>query len=255
MGLRKLLGLERPADKQNIRFKRSYTNSVAGTRAFLHIGKTGGSGVSDLIRDLRAQGYDTPGRLGHQTTLETVCRKYPRAKISIIVRDPLERMISGFNSRLRQGRPRNSNIWTSDEATSFAIFRDAESFLRALISDDEFQRSASAFARASIVHVARGYVFHFRSVEFVAANRNRFYHVGHIDDMRGALVGIFEPIPAAKLDEFYEMTHVSTVKPSSVLNLFSEDELRRLHETLAEEYAIYNYLRGMVPLSVEASPH
>lgn len=256
MGLRKLLGLERPADKQNIRFKRSYTNSVAGTRAFLHIGKTGGSGVGDLIRKLRAQGYDTPGRLDHQTTLESVIRKHPRAKISIIVRDPLERMISGFNSRLRQGRPRyQNNIWTSDEATSFAIFRDAESFLRALISDDEFQRSASAFARASIVHVARGYVFHFRSVEFVAANRNRFYHVGHIDDMRGALAGIFEPIPAAKLDEFYEMTHVSAVKPSSVLNLFSEDELRRLHETLAEEYAIYDYLRGMVPPSVEASPH
>lgn len=81
MGLRKLLGLKRPAEKQNIRFKRSYTNSVAGTRAFLHIGKTGGSGVGDLIRKLRAQGYDTPGRLDHQTTCDWLNLDYRKPDV------------------------------------------------------------------------------------------------------------------------------------------------------------------------------
>ena len=72
---------------------------------FLHIPKTGGSGIRALGRNAVERGLPFPSGFSHGWTLEEIRRRFPQMKLAFILRDPLERAISGFNSRLRQGRP------------------------------------------------------------------------------------------------------------------------------------------------------
>jgi hypothetical protein len=59
-----------------------------------------------------------------------------------VVRDPASRFVSGFNSRLRQGRPRYNMPWTEAERTAFAVYPTADALAQGLADDDPFARRA-----------------------------------------------------------------------------------------------------------------
>lgn len=216
--------------------------------AFLHIGKNAGSTVSDFLLALSERGLRPPVVLGHDWTLEVTARRYPGMKISFLLRDPLDRVISGFNSRLRQGRPRNQNLWRPDEAISFAHFHRIEDFLAACISDNEYQQSAARFARHNIQHVRDGYVHHFGSVEALRRHRHRVHCVGTVDDIDGFLGHLLEPsgidyrVHASLLAD----KHRAAVRGSALLAAYGDTELGRLRAFFADEYAIYEELKTMV---------
>ena len=93
-----------------------------------------------------------------------------RCAMALILRDPLERTISGFNSRLRQGRPTYTSLWKPAEAVAFAQFPDVRRYLDALIADDEWSLSACAYARRHVTHLRWNYRYYFRSAEAVREN-------------------------------------------------------------------------------------
>ena len=67
---------------------------------FLHIGKTGGSAVQHALRSLAREDIVL---CGHDVSLNDVPRG---AKAVASIRHPVDRFVSGFYSRLRQGLPR-----------------------------------------------------------------------------------------------------------------------------------------------------
>ena len=91
--------------------------------------------------------------------------------MALILRDPLERTISGFNSRLRQGRPTYTSLWKPAEAVVFAHFPDVRRYLDALIADDDWSLSACAYARRHVSHLRWNYRYYFRSPEAVREQR------------------------------------------------------------------------------------
>src|SRR5205823_2768329 len=85
----------------------------------LHVGKTGGTAVKHALRTaLHAGGYCI--RLcRHGVRLRDVP---PGEKVVFFVRDPASRFVSGFYSRLRQGRPRYTSPWSRAEKAAFGRF-------------------------------------------------------------------------------------------------------------------------------------
>ncbi len=128
--------------------------------AFIHIGKTGGTFVKQVIRHNQgaATGIILPG---HTPLAELEATHTPELRFCFVFRDPVARFVSGFYSRLRMGRPLRKVKWSTQEAVAFSFFPTANSLAEALSSPDDRLKSAAIFAMSAIRHVHRGYVFHF----------------------------------------------------------------------------------------------
>jgi hypothetical protein len=104
---------------------------------FLHIRKTGGMALKAALGPLAAE---RGLRLAeHGTALP----KIPKGeRVVFVVRDPVSRFVSGFNSRLRQGRPLFDRPWNEAEARAFARFRTPDALAQALHADAPEARDA-----------------------------------------------------------------------------------------------------------------
>lgn len=112
---------------------------------FLHIGRCGGSaikralaGVPDFVLHERgARLRDVP----------------PGEKFFFVVRHPVERFVSGFNSRLRRQMQGRGEPWSDAETLAFHIFKTPNELGEALASDDRKLRTVAAAAMRGILHV------------------------------------------------------------------------------------------------------
>ncbi len=115
----------------------------------LHLPKTGGSALAEALWPYRLD-YRIEIH-GHRTTLADI----PEQEVAIFsVRDPLSRFCSGFNSRLRQGRPRNDVPWSEREAAAFARFATPNDLAEGLCAADEDRRRQAEAAVEAIPHLA-----------------------------------------------------------------------------------------------------
>lgn len=112
---------------------------------YLHIGKTGGSTIKAALKDCG----DLVVLHRHATRLRDVP---VGQKVFFCIRHPVPRFVSGFNSRLRMGRPRLNKKWSPDEARAFAIFRTPDALAVALSARDEGMRTAAIEAMAALRH-------------------------------------------------------------------------------------------------------
>ncbi|MGV3580253.1 hypothetical protein [Brevundimonas sp.] len=115
---------------------------------FLHIGKTGGSAFVSAIRSV---GADDEIRLhAHDVTMADV----PVGEKAIFfLRRPVDRFVSGFYSRFRQGRPLTFRPWKPTEVEAFTRFPTASELAEGLCADDEDTREAARAAMQGIGHV------------------------------------------------------------------------------------------------------
>jgi hypothetical protein len=121
---------------------------------FLHVSKAGGSAVKDAIEGRLRTPTSRIFLHPHRTTLMDV----PRGeKVFFFLRDPVTRFVSGFHSRLRQGRPRYDTPWTPDEAAAFARFATPDALATALSAPDPEVRQAAEGAMRVIGHVRSSY--------------------------------------------------------------------------------------------------
>ncbi len=85
-------------------------------KAFLHIPKTAGLAIGTAIYGALSIEETSPiSVFGHEYNL----RDLEGHGVAFCIRDPVDRVISGFYSRLRMGRPRNNIPHTRDEAKTF----------------------------------------------------------------------------------------------------------------------------------------
>src|SRR5688500_5801391 len=117
------------------------------TVCLLHIGKTGGTAMKALVDAHKQVHPDADIHVfPHEDTLRELCHRFPTAMVGFFVREPLQRFISGFNSRLRQGQPRYRSLWSPDEEKAFSRFPDANALAEALSSPDTERKDAAEAA-------------------------------------------------------------------------------------------------------------
>jgi hypothetical protein len=113
----------------------------------LHVRKSGGTALKAAF----APFADEKVVLHHHSCR---LRDLPEsASVFVVVRDPVERFVSGFNSRLRRGRPRFNRRWSAAEAATFILFPTPNALAEALGSRNFVRRQLAAEAMRSIKHL------------------------------------------------------------------------------------------------------
>jgi hypothetical protein len=148
------------------------------TTHFLHIRKTGGSAVSAALAPFLVDyGIET---WGHEKYLVDIP---VGEKVFFGIRDPISRFVSGFNSRLRKGQPRNYFEWGPDEAISFSRFGTPEDLALSLSSPDKTCQSQARDAMQSIRHVRHRYADLFVSSAYLQSRAEDILMVLHQPDL------------------------------------------------------------------------
>lgn len=210
--------------------------------ALIHVGKTGGTSLRLLIKDLRSDGFKFPlTKMRHKETVNQALDENPGLQLGFIYRDPTSRFVSGFNSRLRNGRPTHNSLWTPAEAAAFSWFADANSLAEALYAEDPRLQSAAHFAMGSIRHLARGYAFYFQSPTYFQSLQEQIYCLCELSDLNTRAAEFFAPfgVPKEAVLSRVRQSHraPSTPPPLSPLAL---ENLRRFWDV---EYQLYDCFR------------
>lgn len=145
---------------------------TAGRRSqvhFLHVGKTGGTAINAALKPCLTAGDYVIRLRAHSVKLRDIPVGEP---VFFAVRDPLTRFVSGFNSRLRMGRPRLDRPWNRHEALVFSRFPSPDALATALSSPDDPTRLAAESAMGSLMHVSESYWKWFEDEEYFASRRS-----------------------------------------------------------------------------------
>lgn len=208
------------------------------SRVYLHIGKTGGTSFRMAAKKLAARFPErVPVILSHAWTVPMILESLPQARISFVMRDPLERAVSGFMSRLRAGRPTYTSPWTTDEAVAFLYFPDVRDYLGAILAEDERLTAAVHFADRAIQHLQRGYRYHVPDCDSV---RDWAGPIGRVDNL-----SVFA---TALLGDGIQLEHAhwNPTPAKEILAEYGDDEQSRLREHYADEYEVFHKLSSYV---------
>ena len=142
---------------------------------FIHVEKAGGTAIKAALRAAAAE----PGAYHVVRHTHGVrVRDLPRADaFFFVVRDPLERFVSGFLDRQRCGRPLFYEPWTPEEAEAFARFSTPDELGRALGGTGS-DRAAAVAAMRSIAHVRRPLTYWLDSVPALERCYERILWIG-----------------------------------------------------------------------------
>ncbi|MFO7854759.1 MAG: sulfotransferase family 2 domain-containing protein [Paracoccaceae bacterium] len=118
----------------------------------MHIRKTAGTALKEALDPIRRAGTETCAirPCPHRFTLADLP---PGEKLVAVLRDPIDRYVSGFFSRLREGRPRYHNPWNKAERACFERFTTPDALARALRAEDAGTREAAEAAMRGVNHV------------------------------------------------------------------------------------------------------
>lgn len=239
----------RPPESRFRTLVRAYTHKPKNkfgdpNYVFMHVGKTGGTSVNRFFHDCHRAGLRVPIVLNHNWSFQMARTRYPGAKIIVVLRDPLERIVSGFNFRLREGRPKG-HPWSDSEAIAFSHFRTAKEFLTGLHSDDARELSAAAFCFRNINHLRRGYRYHFGDIHKQPAPADKFLYTIPMKNMGPRLQTLIQELNSVKTDEIPEVgtKYKSAVPSADHLNDQKDmNRLPKIKSRIQMEYETYDFL-------------
>jgi hypothetical protein len=206
----------------------------------LHIGKCGGT----YLRSYLNKNTDIPDNLlllDHpQTLLKTLDKYGPDRKLAFIFRDPTQRFISAFNSRLRQGRPTYDSMWNNGEAIAFQWFETPNSLAEALYCGDERLMSAARFTMKSIQHLNLNYQYYLGSVECLKKERKNIIVCSSLENLDANLPKILKLLGIHEVTSNEEPEYHRALIKAEPLTKVAEKNLRRFWQ---KEYEIVEYCR------------
>jgi hypothetical protein len=145
---------------------------------FLHIPKTAGTAIKDVLHPLRTDGRYEIVLHRHRDLLSDI----PRGdRFFFCVRDPIERFVSRFYSRQREGRPRYHVPWRPAEVEAFGRFTTPNELGEAIGSDDAGHREAAEAAMNGIRHLRDSYWRWFDSERTLRSRREDLLFVAFQD--------------------------------------------------------------------------
>ncbi len=138
---------------------------------YIHIGKTGGTLISAVLRSLPLEHRSKFRILRHNVSLPQTVEARPEMPVIFSVRRPEALFVSGFNSRLREGRPTYDRAWTERETVAFTHFETPNKLAEALSADDPNLKGFAELSMLSINHVRKGLRWHLKGIECLEQHR------------------------------------------------------------------------------------
>ncbi len=201
---------------------------------FLHVGKTGGTAVKAAF-----SAYPFFVRFHRGAVLlfhnHSVGLTHVRDSDRFVAffRDPASRFVSGFNSRLRKGRPRRFVPWSRRERRAFARFPSAESLAAGLSDPAEPTRRAARQAMNSIEHVRSFQSDWVRGCAGLSRRQAGVLLLGRQETLTRdfeRLRELLELGPDVRLPESPRAAHRSPAHASGELSAEARENLRRWYD-------------------------
>jgi hypothetical protein len=209
----------------------------------LHIGKTGGTALKAVLESV-APGTGPFDLITHRHDWRLP--DVPAGdKVFFVVRDPVQRFVSGFNSRLREGRPRYHTPWIASEQEAFERFGSADALGRALFGDDSEQRVAAHRAMISIWHVRDSYWDWFRSREYLESRVEDLLAIVWMPDLTASFSRLCAALglpDSTRLPTDELRAHRS---PADVDRTLSDEAIANLQRWYARDYAFLDFCAGL----------
>ena len=133
------------------------------TLHFIHIGQTGGTSIKRALRGAKLAYWheenahkvpETPyGRIQLHPHRFRMRHVPPEDHVFFCLRDPIERFLSAFYSRMNKGQPRYYVEWSDVERRAFEAFPTPQRLAGALASADVGERSLAKLALRNIRHM------------------------------------------------------------------------------------------------------
>lgn len=119
---------------------------------FIHISKTGGTAIKHALQDFVIGDKYIIRLHRHNYSLKDVPR---HEKAIFFLRNPVDRYVSGFNCRQREGQPRFHFPHSPEEATAYKVFSTTRDLAESLSSDDDTLKKQASEAMTGIRHLRR----------------------------------------------------------------------------------------------------
>jgi Flp pilus assembly protein TadD len=208
--------------------------------SFLHIGKTGGNSLREMLTAATVDtGIDFTW-CKHDTTLRKLMDSDAETRIGLVFRDPAERFVSAFWSRMRMGRPRNNSLWSAEEAIAFKWFATPNELAEALSGDDPRLYSAALFALEAISHLRRNMAWVLGTVADMQRARDRLHFVCPLEQLDRRLPKLLATLGISGTAASIEHLHVRPEGRSHADEL-SAKGLQALRKHWQADYDLYDY--------------
>jgi hypothetical protein len=210
----------------------------------LHVGKTGGTSLNHVLVEHADEARLRPVFGGHQLRVADV----PAGEsFMFVLRDPLGRYVSAFNSRLREGRPRYHYPWREEERAAFAEFKTPDELATALSSRNPWKRRRARRAMNAIGHVNTHYSYWFGTEASFRERLDDAFFIAFQEqlnddfDLLCAKLGL----PAGlQLPQDATVAHRAPPGFATELGPVARDNLSRWY---AEDLAFVRLCRGLAP--------
>jgi hypothetical protein len=214
---------------------------------FLHPGKTAGTAVKHALKNAPPSPRFDLELHTHGVRMADLPRGDP---FFFVVRDPVDRFVSGFWGRQRQGRPRHNNPWSPDEATAFERFATPQALADALggSADD---RAAAVHALGAIDHVRTSYWYWFGDPDAFRRRSSDVLFIGYQETLDEQLPDLALALGLPSLEVPHDDVGANRTAPSPSAAAAGDgltDQARaRMREWFAADYEFVDLCRAIKP--------
>ena len=161
------------------------------------------------------------------------------------IRSPLERFVSGFLSRQRQGKPRYYYPWTAGEHAAFTRFPSVNDLAEALSANGP-QGCYAEQAMKEIRHLARPLTLWLEDERYLHLRRSNIFFVGFQERLESDFFTLRKllGLPGAAVLPTDEVA--AHRAPANSNRHLSEEAKENVHRWY-EETSLYDYCREMFP--------
>lgn len=208
----------------------------------LHIGKTGGTAAKTVLRESnKLESGEVVKFFKHEDGLAAIAEGNLCERLIFFIREPVDRFVSAFNSRLRMGYPRHNGKWNVREEVAFAHFKTPNELAEGLSSDDPEIQEVAVGSMMSIMHLRRSYEHYLGSVELLEQEKDRIYFIGATETFDAdfallrTLLGIPDDLQLPTDDYGAHRT------PDGFERTVSDIGRRNVRDYYQTDYAIYDW--------------
>ena len=216
---------------------------------FLHIRKTGGTAIKEALRDVVETEKYFIRLHSHKTRLIDIPKN---EKVFFFLRDPIARFVSGFNSRLRQGKPRYNSPWNEGEKIAFQHFPTANKLAETLF--ETHQQKIVEQAMADIRHINQTYAYWFDNIEYISSRIKDLIFVGFQETFNSDFERLKKLIQLPKYIHIPQDDIKSHRTPKNYDTFLSDKSVVNLKKWYSQDYEFIGFFKNYKNPIVDQEP-
>jgi hypothetical protein len=209
------------------------------TYQFIHIGKTGGTLIREVLLSLPAEHRRRFRFHGHDVTLPQALEANPEMPVFFSVRRPESLFVSAFNSRRREGRPTYERPHNRQERIAFGLFDSPNELAESLSAAEPHLRACAEFSMLAINHVRKGLRWYLRDIECLDEHRDRIAFIllqeRLEEDLSAFAARVGVPLEAAQVSP-HERLHTAVEEDDLELSATGMSNIRAWYRPHQEIY-------------------